>query len=113
MGEATLDKGTISVSTPKLVFGKVLPDRRRLKKANRNGHTLQDALFTNGTVKRAKRAPSRPRTTRPRACRLFSLRTAIIAKWLGQSRSTAPSIVFTLETPATFHGYRTPRFNWW
>jgi hypothetical protein len=60
MGEATRDKGTIPVSAPKLVFGKVLPDRRRLKKANRNGHALQEALFTNGTVKRARRAPALP-----------------------------------------------------
>jgi modification methylase len=60
MGEATREKGTISVSTRKLVFGKVLPDRRRLKKANRNGHALQEGLFTNGTLKRARRAPVLP-----------------------------------------------------
>src|SRR5258708_3666199 len=60
MGEATLDKGSISVSTLKPGFGKVPQDRKRLKKSNRTGAALQDPLFTNGTVKRAKRARSLP-----------------------------------------------------
>ncbi len=51
MGEAKLDNDTISVGTLKPI---------RLKKSNRNGNSLQEPLFTNGTVKRAKRAPSLP-----------------------------------------------------
>jgi len=52
--------GTISVSTPKLVFGQVLSDRTRLKKANGNGHTTQETLFPDAAAKRARRAPSLP-----------------------------------------------------
>jgi DNA modification methylase len=52
--------GTISVSTPKLVFGQVLQNRRRLRKVNSDGHASQEALFANGQAKRAKRSPSLP-----------------------------------------------------
>jgi modification methylase len=54
----TID-GTISVSAPKLVFGRVLSNRRRLKRANGNGHT-QETLFPDAAAKRVKRAPSLP-----------------------------------------------------
>jgi site-specific DNA-methyltransferase (adenine-specific) len=60
MSDAIGDNGTISVSTPKLVFGRVLPKRRTLKKANRNGHSQQEGLFVNGTAKKTRRAPSLP-----------------------------------------------------
>jgi DNA modification methylase len=60
MSEETADNGTISVSEPKLVFGQALPDRRRLKKAYRNGHSPQEGVFASGIAKRTKRAPSIP-----------------------------------------------------
>jgi modification methylase len=55
MSEGPPDKGTISLSSPKLVFGQVLRDRKRLPKPNRNADVGQDNLFTNGVAKRAKR----------------------------------------------------------
>src|SRR5579864_9526372 len=60
MGEGPIEKSTISVSTAKFTFGQVPFDGRRLR-TKRNGHPLQEDLFTNGAAKRAKRrAPSLP-----------------------------------------------------
>jgi site-specific DNA-methyltransferase (adenine-specific) len=60
MGKGQQDKSTISLSTAKLTFGQVPIDRRGLR-TKRNGHPLQEDLFTNGAVKRVKRrAPSLP-----------------------------------------------------
>jgi DNA modification methylase len=60
MGEGPTEESTISVSTAKLTFGQVPFDGRRLR-TKRNGHPLQEDLFTNGAAKRAKRrAPSLP-----------------------------------------------------
>jgi DNA modification methylase len=60
MGEDPIGKGTISVSTAKLTFGQVPSNRRRLR-TKRNGHPLQEDLFTSGRVKKiTRRAPSLP-----------------------------------------------------
>jgi modification methylase len=60
MGEDPIGKGTISVSTAKLTFGQV-PSNRRVLRTKRNGHPLQEDLFTSGRVKRITlRAPSLP-----------------------------------------------------
>jgi modification methylase len=60
MGEAKPDNDTINFR-PKLVFGTVLPDRKRLRKANSNGHTPQEDLFVKGSAKRLNRsAPALP-----------------------------------------------------
>jgi len=44
MSEATPENGTINFR-PKLVFGMVLPNRKRLRKAKTNGHAPQEGLF--------------------------------------------------------------------
>jgi DNA methylase len=60
MGEDPTGKGTISVSTAKLTFGQV-PSNRRGLRTKRNGHPLQEDLFTDGRVKKiTRRAPSLP-----------------------------------------------------
>lgn len=60
MDERTPDNGTICLSTPKLVFGRVRPVRRRLRRAKANGD-VADSLFALGSATRAKRrAPSLP-----------------------------------------------------
>jgi DNA modification methylase len=49
------------MSTSQLIFGKVHPAGKRLKKARTNGHPLQEVLFSGGIAKRARsRAPSLP-----------------------------------------------------
>jgi DNA modification methylase len=61
MAEDNTKHGTISISAPAPVFGKAQPVRKRLKKAKRNLDSLQEALFTNGAVRKGKRrAPSLP-----------------------------------------------------
>src|SRR6266849_5379635 len=58
MREEPPKKGTISISTAKLIFGQGHPDRRRLKT---NRHPLQGGLFSNDRAKKARRrAPSLP-----------------------------------------------------
>ncbi len=60
MSEDSIGKGTISVSTAKLTFGQVPPNRRGLR-TKPNGHPLQEDLFANGRAKRTTlRAPSLP-----------------------------------------------------
>jgi hypothetical protein len=59
--EPTTEKGTISMDTSQLVFGKTQSVGKRLKKTKTNGHPLQEVLFTNGVTKRLRRrAPSLP-----------------------------------------------------
>ena len=61
MREESPEGGTISVSTPKLVFGEVRPQRRQLKKARQDGQALLAGLFNNESAKSRKRgAPSLP-----------------------------------------------------
>jgi len=61
MGEHTPEHGTISLSSPKLVFGQVQASRRRLNKAAVNGSSAQDGLFSPSKARSvARRAPSLP-----------------------------------------------------
>jgi len=58
--EAEPENDTINFR-PKLVFGMLVPDRKRLKRAKTNGHLPQEALFANTAPKRPIRdAPAIP-----------------------------------------------------
>jgi len=55
-----VDEGTIANSSPKLVFGMALPDRKRLKNRPKRD-PLQDGLFPSGAAKRKRHeAPPLP-----------------------------------------------------
>ena len=57
MDEHPTDKGTISLSTAKLVFGEPPSKMKRLA-IHRNGHPLQEDLFADGAAaRRVKRSP--------------------------------------------------------
>src|ERR1035438_5748075 len=60
MAETKPENDTINFR-PKMVFGMAPPDRRRLRRANVNGHAPQGGLFSKGSTKRLKRlAPALP-----------------------------------------------------
>jgi site-specific DNA-methyltransferase (adenine-specific) len=58
--ERPCDDGTISVSTPKLVFGQVRHIRRRLRKTKTNGSLPQGNLFPDSRERSRRSAPSLP-----------------------------------------------------
>jgi len=60
MGEFGNEQGKITDSTPKLVFGSMEPDRRRLNRASRHGDSLQEELFASGSKRRMRPVPFLP-----------------------------------------------------
>jgi len=60
MDENASDSGTISISTHKLVFGRVQPVRRRVRKARTDGRLPENGLFESSRIRPRRPLPPLP-----------------------------------------------------